>query len=323
MNPLLAAAGGAAAAWFLLRDRAASAAAAPAGVVIGGGGGGAAPVLIARPPGVVLGGAGAPIAAPVAVIAPPKLPPPIAVSPAPMPPAPNHNPGIVPPTMTAPARADGAPVLTGRWVWPVPRWQGRAPVISSGFGTPRPGTTHAGVDLMFARIGSDPFPVGSPNGSKGFVMPDAWMAIAASDGVLWSSGPTPRGFAVVIDHGKVATFYTHLSTLFVPQVKPPAAGDKLQRLPIKAGQPLGVIGADPQDSERLKHLHFELWSPGPADAVDPRPLMAAWSVLSPVDIAPLLPAYSRNAAKEAKRPDLVRVRGHERRWPGTAYFPPR
>jgi len=31
-------------------------------------------------------------------------------------------------------------------------------VISDGYGSPRPGMLHAGVDLMFARIATDPFP---------------------------------------------------------------------------------------------------------------------------------------------------------------------
>ena len=178
--------------------------------------------------------------------------------------------------------------LTGRWGWPVPRWQGRAPVISDGFGSPRPPATHMGVDLMFGRIASDPFPIG-PNGSKAFVMPDAWMAVAASDGVLWSAGRTPRGFAVVIDHGNVATFYQHLETLLVPEAKPPAKGTpRDQLIQIKAGQPLGVIGADPLDPAHLKHLHFELWLGGPANAIDPQPLMKTWQVFTPNDIAPLL-----------------------------------
>jgi hypothetical protein len=171
-----------------------------------------------------------------------------------------------PPQITASASPQRAPelptpkppqplVLPGQWGWPVPRWDGRAPVISDGFGSPRPGMRHMGVDIMFARIASDPFPVGTPNGTKGFVMPDAWMAVAAGDGILWSSGHTPRGFAVVIDHGTVATFYTHLDTLFVPQVKPPTKGlSPAKVIPIKAGQPLGVIGGDPQTPQRIKHL---------------------------------------------------------------------
>jgi len=41
---------------------------------------------------------------------------------------------------------------------------------------------------MFGRISTDAFGMNGPNGSKLFVMPDGWPAVAASDGVLWSAG---------------------------------------------------------------------------------------------------------------------------------------
>src|SRR5712671_3844543 len=63
--------------------------------------------------------------------------------------------------------------LPGRWVWPVPRWNGRAAVISDGFNSPRPGLPrHGGVDIMFERIAADPYKVGTTNGTKHYVMPD-------------------------------------------------------------------------------------------------------------------------------------------------------
>ena len=94
-------------------------------------------------------------------------------------------------------------------------------------------------------------------------MPDGLVALAASDGVVWSAMQTPRGFAVVIDHGptKVATFYTHLEQLLVTPTANAKAGQR-----VRAGQPIGIIGADPLDGEHLKHLHFELWLGGPSDA---------------------------------------------------------
>jgi hypothetical protein len=168
--------------------------------------------------------------------------------------------------------------LPGRWVWPVPRWNGRAPVISDGFNSPRPGVPrHGGVDLMFARAPADAFKAGTPNASKLFVMPDGLPAVAAADGVVWSAMQTPQGFAVVIDHKptKVATFYTHLEKLLVA---PAAPGKSNER--VRAGQPIGIIGASPLDVEHLKHLHFEVWLGGPNDRIDPAALMRSWETVA-------------------------------------------
>lgn len=170
--------------------------------------------------------------------------------------------------------------LEGQWVWPVPSWRGRAPVISDGFDSPRPGVPrHGAVDIMFPRVASDTaLPPGTPNGSKGFVMPDRLPALAASDGVVWSAMQTPRGFAVVIDHGKrgshhVATFYTHLDRLLVQPTARAASNER-----VRAGQPLGTIGFDPTGSDKLMHLHFELWLGGPSDRIDPTTVMRGWKV---------------------------------------------
>ena len=175
--------------------------------------------------------------------------------------------------MTAPA-----PTLPGRWVWPVVTWNGRRPAISDGVGTPRPGgRTHRGVDIMFVRQATDTYRPGSPNGSAGHVMPDDVVAVAASEGRVWSAEQTPRGYAVVIDHGPrtVATFYTHLEKLLVTPTKRGASGQR-----VHAGQPLGIIGFDALDPATLKHLHFEVWLGGPQDAIDPAPLMRRWQVLA-------------------------------------------
>ena len=178
------------------------------------------------------------------------------------------------PTPSLPAVPAPPPPLVGRWVWPVATWDGRRPSISDGVGSPRPGgRKHAGVDIMFVRRSTDALRPGTPNGSAGHVMPDDALAVAASDGVVWSAEQTPRGFAVVIDHSpqKAATFYTHLDRLLIT---PTTRGQSKQR--VRAGQPIGVIGFDPLDGARLKHLHFEVRRGGPKDAVDPQPLMTAW-----------------------------------------------
>jgi hypothetical protein len=109
-------------------------------------------------------------------------------------------------------------------------------------------------------------------------MPDDTFALAASDGVIWSAGWTPRGFTVVIDHAPLAsvtTYYTHLARLLVTTT---SHGASAQR--VYAGQPIGVIGADPLDGAHLKHLHFALWRGGPRDAIDPAPLMREWKYVA-------------------------------------------
>jgi hypothetical protein len=179
--------------------------------------------------------------------------------------------------------------VEGDWIWPVPAWNGRPPVISDGYGSTRPrGVKHGGVDIMYRRTPTDPFPVGTPNGSQGFVMPDGVPVIAARDGVVWSAMKTPRGFAVVIDHGKpFATFYTHLERLLV---QPTANAASKER--VRAGQPIGIVGFDPLDPQRLKHLHFELWEGGPHAKIDPALAMRAWRVAQ----APREALVARNGA---------------------------
>lgn len=176
---------------------------------------------------------------------------------------------------TASSGASTAPPapLPGRWLWPVGVWQGRKPEISDGFATRRrlPSgemVTHGGVDIMYRRRPGDPWKAGTPNGTPNFIMPDHRAALAASDGVVWSATNTARGWTVVIDHAprKLATYYTHLSSLLVSA-----------KQPVSAGTPLGIIGADPLDGEHLMHLHFEVWR-GVADGrLDPQRLIeTAW-----------------------------------------------
>lgn len=191
--------------------------------------------------------------------------------------------------MAQPTIALPPPLPAGAWVWPVATWKNRVPVVSDGVGSPRPeGRTHRGVDIMFVRQATDELRPGTPNGSAGHVMPDNVLALAASDGVVWSAEQTPRGFAVTIDHGpqKLATYYTHLEKLLVALT---TKGASKQR--VKAGDPIGVIGFDPLDPQRLKHLHFEMWRGGPNDAIDPHPLMKTWTTVPD----PRGPSAIRNA----------------------------
>jgi hypothetical protein len=127
---------------------------------------------------------------------------------------------------------------------------GRKPQISDGFNGTRRSSSgekirHGGVDIMYRRVASDRWPAGSSNGSRHYVMPPHRAALAASDGLVWSASSTPRGWTVVIDHSprKLATYYTHLSQLLV-----------VPKQTVRAGQPIGIIGADPLDPAHLMHL---------------------------------------------------------------------
>ena len=171
-------------------------------------------------------------------------------------------------------RADDEPFV-GRWVWPVGVWLGRKPEISDGFASKRRSSKgepiqHGGVDVMYRRIPSDSYAAGTPNGSRGYVMPENRAALAAADGIATLAENTPRGWSVIVDHTSpgISTYYTHLSQLLV-----------VPKQAVLAGQPIGIIGSDPLDGERLKHLHFELWRGGRKNPVDPEPLMRGWEYL--------------------------------------------
>jgi len=205
--------------------------------------------------------------------------------------------------------ADDEP-LVGRWVWPLGVWRGRKPEISDGFASNRRSTKgevirHGGVDLMYRRVASDKCLPGTPNGSRGYVMPDHRAALAAADGVAAFAQNTPRGWTVILDHAqpKLSTYYTHLSQLLV-----------VPKQAVLAGQPIGIIGSDPLDVEHLMHLHFELWRGGPKNGIDPEPLMRTWELVpDPGDLPAALVARNASvppgAGHRAVHPDDLR------RWP--------
>ena len=203
--------------------------------------------------------------------------------------------------------------LPGRWVWPVGVWQGRKPEISDGFSSRRrlPSgevVTHGGVDIMYRRRPGDPWKAGTPNGTLHFVMPDHRAALAASDGVVLSAANTARGWTVVIDHAprKLATYYTHLSSLLVTA-----------KQPVTAGMPLGIIGADPLDGEHVMHLHLEVWR-GTADGrFDPqRVIETSWEyVPDPGDLPHILVARNGGHRPADGSPLMVPVISHYRRTP--------
>jgi murein DD-endopeptidase MepM/ murein hydrolase activator NlpD len=170
------------------------------------------------------------------------------------------------------------------WVWPVPAAEdGRLPEVSDGWGSQRPAHggqpahVHAGVDVMYRRDHVLPRGAVPPHESRGFFVPEGTHAIAARQGKVWSVAHTSTGWRVVIDHGKPwATVYQHLESVMLPEHHKGKRKDGGKALTVEIGEPLGVVGYDPTDGQKLRHLHFELWhGEGP---VDPWPSLQHWRV---------------------------------------------
>lgn len=149
------------------------------------------------------------------------------------------------------------------WVWPIPIWNGRLPVISDGYQAVADAghRAHPGVDITYVKTATDP--QGLPWSSKTFSSQNPPPpVIAAFDGIIWEAGLSGRGYQVLIDHGKVNdnlggvnTWYQHMEKLAKPWKK----GDQ-----VKKGDILGTMGHDiAPGAYELNHCHFELWFPRP------------------------------------------------------------
>lgn len=171
------------------------------------------------------------------------------------------------------------------WVWPVPPmrpWQGGPvydPVISHEFEDPE----HLGVDIMYRRKSPrdllTAYRPGTPDGNSKFFAPQRTPILAARAGRIWSVEKTARGWAIVLDHSRpFATFYQHLETPGFDEHKYGLNVQTGQPTHVTVGQPLGFMGWDPLDAERLRHLHFAVWYQGSGDdaSVDLAAVMAKW-----------------------------------------------
>lgn len=141
-------------------------------------------------------------------------------------------------------------VPSGGWAWPVADLPSSPALITQGVGA-----RHAGVDITY-RLDS------------GYGAPAGTLIRAARAGRVRLAQHTPRGWAVILDHGDGwSTLYQHLTGVTVGA----GAG-------VELGQVLGEMGADPLDPQHVVHLHFALWRGGYGDAyaVDPAPAMAGW-----------------------------------------------
>lgn len=173
--------------------------------------------------------------------------------------------------------------MGGGWIWPLPIFNGARPTISDGPGTNKRTDldgkirNHNGADVDYQRANrtalTDKYRPGTHEGTALFYCPSGLPVVAARDGKLWSASESPRGWQVVIDHGKPwCTYYQHLTRLLVPVRKGSAGGQ-----PIRQGQVIGIVGADPTQGARgFNHVHFEMWQGGGAESwVDPTPFLRA------------------------------------------------
>lgn len=167
------------------------------------------------------------------------------------------------------------------WVWPVPsmRMGGRLypSVISQ-----EAHVGHNGVDIDYARQRGDgtarEYPSGTAGGTPGHFTPVGVPVLAAKAGKVLVAGPSPRGLSVVIDHGDgFITFYQHLASMVVGPHEHGVNTATGQPTRVTTGQPIGIVGGDPTETTHFRHLHFEVWFKGWADAaVDPTEEMAKW-----------------------------------------------
>lgn len=139
------------------------------------------------------------------------------------------------------------------WWWPVPAVRladkrELRPQVTQEFKA-----EHEGVDIMF-------------RDASGYFAPEGTPITAARAGKVWSVSKGPRGWAVVVDHGKpFATFYQHLQSVSATLKKGVVVG---------AGQRLGAMGIDPLDAAQVRHLHFAVLYEG--KSVDPAAVIGNW-----------------------------------------------
>lgn len=168
------------------------------------------------------------------------------------------------------------------WIYPLPTLgDGRSAVISDGFKAVQTDDhrQHLGVDVMYRRSPMEPAEL--PRGSKGYYVPANTPVLAAFGGKIASANITGYGHSVSIDHGvvpgigHVVTFYQHMSSY----ARPWKVGDR-----VSAGEKLGIVGGS-LTGYPLHHLHFEMWLPTRANAINPAPYMALWQRRTSANIA--------------------------------------
>lgn len=170
-------------------------------------------------------------------------------------------------------QAKGVDVPRG-WLWPLaPLADGSEPLITSGWGSPRPKPgggmqSHRGVDIVYRR--HRPIPKGEkvpPHEYRGYHVPEGTPVRAVAGGTIWAAtGKEHRasGGFVIIDHDEPGwtSYYQHLDELHVPPhakgKQLGANGAKLAPMRVEEGDVIGTVGWSKLDGEQGRHLHFEV-----------------------------------------------------------------
>ena len=162
-------------------------------------------------------------------------------------------------------------------VWPLPRFDGRAPVV---IGPRRP--DQAGIDLAYQRGDATElaamYPPGSENGTARYFMPSLIPAFCVNDGAIVYARQVAHGYAMVIDHGNGwATHFANLEHMFA---RPTDVHVRRKPERVKSGDVLGFVGA--LQAGGFKCLHFEVWhrdDDGHFADTDPTRFMRDWLIL--------------------------------------------
>lgn len=156
--------------------------------------------------------------------------------------------------------------------FPVPIWNGRRAVVSSGYGTRRDGF-HYGTDLTFVRMPHDA-PLNNFTYEGGFFHPFGLPALAADDGVVTRAHVTKTGGHIWVEHDERAGAYWTQYIHLVPGSFEVQVGDR-----VREGQPLAEIGYNLLHTDGdLIHLHFQLGLNG--ELVDPEPYVEDWEAVA-------------------------------------------
>lgn len=167
-----------------------------------------------------------------------------------------------------PATEARANALLNDVTWPLAKLpDGRLAQVTSGFKTNNPSRpNHNGVDLFYRYQDTDPAVAKnrqvSHEGTRRWWIPEGTHAVAFADGTVLDVRPSwATGGLVWVqwDNRPWLRFgFMHLEKTLVLK------GEK-----VKKGDPIGLVGHNPQDASNLVHLHFEISPVTKYSPVDP------------------------------------------------------